>query len=132
MSLVIASQMDAGFNAALRAHGITAPMIEVPEDRPWAVADDADILIVRPSPAWREGRLDRPPEWPGRLKWVYIVSVGVDSYPRWLLDAPLVTCGRGFASDEIADYVIAAIYLQAKNLESVRARNPADWKQVPL
>lgn len=74
----------------------------------------------------------RPSLWPGRLKWVYSASAGVDFYPEWLLDAPLVTCGRGVASDEIADYVIAAIYAHAKNLEAVTVRSRADWKQAPL
>ncbi|PTQ07507.1 dehydrogenase [Sphingomonas oleivorans] len=133
MSLVIASQMEEGFNADLRAHRVKPIVIDVPEERPWEAANDADMLLVRPSPAWRGSRdRARPAAWPGRLKWVYSASAGVDFYPRWLLDAPIVSCGRGVASDEIADYVIAAIYAQAKNLEAVRARSLSDWKQAPL
>ena len=133
MSLVIASQMEAGFNAELRAQPSAPTVIAVSEDRPWEAANDADILLVRPTPAWRATRtLPSPSSWPGRLRWITSASVGVDFYPRWLLDAPLVTCGRGVASDEIADYVIAAIYAQAKNLDAVRARSPAEWKQSPL
>ncbi|QXQ05934.1 dehydrogenase [Sphingosinicellaceae bacterium] len=132
-SLVIASQMEAGFNAALRAQPSAPTVIAVSEAHPWEAANDADVLLVRPSPAWRETRgRPRPDAWPGRLQWVYSASVGIDFYPRWLLDAPLVTCGRGVASDEIADYAIAAIYAHAKNLEAVRARSPAEWKQAPL
>jgi len=56
----------------------------------------------------------------------------VDFYPPWLLRAPLVTCGRGVASEEIADYVIAAIYAHSKNLEGVRVRSREAWKQQPL
>ena len=63
---------------------------------------------------------------------MYSGSVGVDFYPRWLLEAPLVSCGRGVASDEIADYVISAIYHHAKNLEAVRARSLDEWRQAPL
>lgn len=130
MSLVIASQMDAGFNDSLRDR---AMLLDVPDDAPWSVANDADVLFVRPTATWRGSHhLARPVEWPGRLRWVFSASVGVDFYPPWLLDAPLVTCGRGIASDEIADYVIAAIYARAKNLEAVRARALADWKQAPL
>jgi phosphoglycerate dehydrogenase-like enzyme len=133
MSVIIASQMEDGFNAELRAHASGPTVIGAPEDTPWDAAPEADVLLVRPSPAWRNNRqAPRPPSWPGRLKWVYSASVGVDFYPPWLLEAPLVTCGRGVASEEIADYVIAAIYLQAKNLEQVRARSLADWKQAPL
>jgi phosphoglycerate dehydrogenase-like enzyme len=133
MSLVIASQMEDGFNAGLRAHPIGPTVIGVSEARPWEAANDADVILVRPSPPWRGARSEpRPAAWPGRLKWVYSASAGVDFYPRWLLDAPLVTCGRGVSSDEIADYVIAAIYLQAKDLERFRARGLAEWKQAPL
>ncbi|MGI4879581.1 MAG: NAD(P)-dependent oxidoreductase [Janthinobacterium lividum] len=130
MSLVIASQMEPGFNDSLRAR---ATVVDVPDDAPWSVANDADIMLVRPTPAWRGNRgLVRPAGWPGRLRWVFSASVGVDFYPPWLLDAPLVTCGRGIAADEIADYVVAAIYARSKDLEAVRARSLAEWKQAPL
>lgn len=130
MSLIIASQMEPGFNERLRAR---ATLLDVPDDAPWSVANDADVLLVRPTPAWRGNRgLARPAGWPGRLRWVFSASVGVDFYPPWLLDAPLVTCGRGVASDEIADYVVAAIYAQTKDLDSVRARSLAEWKQTSL
>jgi len=133
MSLVIASQMEEGFDADLRAHASRPTVIKPSEVEPWAAADDADILLIRPTPAWRGNRqAPRPRAWPGKLQWVYSASAGVDFYPPWLLDAPLVTCGRGVASDEIADYVIAAIYLQAKDLERVRAKSLAEWKQAPL
>jgi phosphoglycerate dehydrogenase-like enzyme len=133
MSLVIASQMEEAFDADLRAHTSRPTIIKPSEAEPWAAADDADILLIRPTPAWRGNRhIPRPKAWPGKLRWVYSASAGVDFYPRWLLDAPLVTCGRGVASDEIADYVIAAIYLQAKDLEAVRARSLAEWRQSPL
>jgi len=133
MGLVIASQMEADFNASLRAHPTGPTVVGVPEARPWEAANDADVMLVRPSPPWRGAREGpRPAAWPGRVKWVYSASVGVDFYPRWLLEAPLVTCGRGVASEEIADYVIAAVYLQAKDLERVRARSLAAWRQAPL
>ncbi|CAN5251258.1 D-isomer specific 2-hydroxyacid dehydrogenase family protein [soil metagenome] len=133
MSLVIASQMEEGFNAQLRLHPLAPTLVAAPEVEPWSTAADADVLITRPSPAWRGAKNQpRPPGWPGRLKWIYSASAGVDFYPPWLLEAPIVTCGRGVASEEIADYVIAAIFLQAKDLEAVRARSPAQWINVPL
>lgn len=133
MPLVIASQMEAAFNARLRTHPIRPAVVDVSEERPWEAAQEADLLLVRPSPAWQIMKASaRPAAWPGRLKWVYSASVGVDFYPRWLLDAPLVTCGRGVASQEIADYVIAAIYAHSKDLEAVRARSPAQWQQASL
>lgn len=133
MSLVIASQLEPVINAQLASHPIRPQIIDVPEGAPWDIADSADVLIVRPSPAWRGNHhLSRPDVWPGRLRWVYSASVGVDFYPSWLLDAPIVSCGRGVASDEIADYVIAAIYAHAKNLARVTVTSRADWQPASL
>lgn len=132
MSLVIASQLEADFNHSLAQHPSRPVIIDVSEDEPWSAASEADVLLVRPSPAWKRPPDIRPLSWPGRLKWVYSASAGVDFYPSWLLDAPLVTCGRGVASEEIADYVVAAIYAHAKNLEAVTARSRAEWVQRPL
>lgn len=133
MPLVVASQFDDAFNDKLRTHELKPRVIPVPEDAPWSVARDADVLFVRPSPVWSSNRSSAKPDiWPGRLKWILSGSAGVDWYPRWLLDAPVVTCGRGIASVEIADYVIAAIYHQAKDLEGARARSLAEWAYRPL
>ncbi len=133
MSLVIASQMEEGFNTQLRALPSAPEIVRVPEDRPWRVPRQADVLLIRPALAWGRARgSPRPADWPGRLRWVYASSVGIDFYPSWLLDAPLVTCGRGVASDEIADYALAAIYLYTKNLDGVRVRAPTAWKGVVL
>jgi phosphoglycerate dehydrogenase-like enzyme len=133
MSLVIASQMEELFNEQLRTHASAPTVISVPEERPWEAANDADLLLIRPSLHWRRLKsLSRPVEWPGRLKWVYSASVGVDFYPSWVLEAPLVTCGRGVASAEIADYVIAAIYAHSKNLDAISVHHPSEWISTPL
>ncbi len=133
MTLVIASQLEPQFNEALRQLPLRPDVIDVPEAEPWAVAGDADVLLVRPTPVWKQShKAPRPDLWPGRLRWIYSASTGVDYYPRWLLEAPLVTCGRGIAADEIADYVLSAIYHRAKDLEGARVRSLAEWRQIPL
>ncbi|NYI23607.1 dehydrogenase [Sphingobium indicum] len=132
MSLIIASQLDSDFNRSLGLHPSAPTLIDVAEDEPWTAAREADILLIRPSPAWRQSARIRPDIWPGRLKWVYSASAGVDFYPGWLLEAPLVTCGRGVASEEIADYVIAAIYAHAKNLQAAEAHSREQWIPRPL
>ena len=48
MGLVIASQMEADFNASLRAHPTGPTVVGVPEARPWEAANDADVMLVRP------------------------------------------------------------------------------------
>jgi phosphoglycerate dehydrogenase-like enzyme len=131
MSLVIASQMDEAFNARLRAHASRPAVVSASGMQPWTEALDAEVFLVAPVASWLPAP-PRPPGWPGRLRWICCASTGVDFYPDWMLDAPVVTCARGVASDEIADYVIAAIYLQAKDLDRFRARRLEDWKPAAL
>lgn len=133
-SLVIASQLEPEINAALARLPSAPRLIPVPDGEPWQAAREADVLIVRPGPDWRAARGRAAPrgEWPGRLRWVFSASAGIDFYPPWLLEAPLVTCARGTASDEIADYVVAAIYQHTKNLDAVRVHDPDDWRFQPL
>jgi phosphoglycerate dehydrogenase-like enzyme len=133
LSLIIASQMEQVFNDQLRTHASAPTVISVPEERPWEAANDADLMLIRPSLQWRQLKTrSRPAEWPGRLKWVYSASVGIDFYPSWVLQAPLVTCGRGVASAEIADYVMAAIYAVSKDLHAVSVHHASEWKPASL
>lgn len=133
MSLVVASQLGPEFDAELAALPFDPKIVSVNGDEPWRVADEADVLVVRPSPQWQAMRGKPVPSgWPGRLRWVFSASTGIDTYPAWLLDAPLVTCGRGTASDEIADYVMAAIYQRSKNLDAVTVRSAAEWRVQSL
>jgi len=134
VSLIIASQLEPEFNEAIERLPFAPKVIPAPAGAPWEAANDADVLIIRPGLDWRGVRDTAKPAglWPGRLRWVLSASAGIDFYPPWLLDAPLVTCGRGTASDEIADYVISAIYLHTKDLEGARARSAAQWQYKPL
>ncbi|KQM19002.1 NAD(P)-dependent oxidoreductase [Novosphingobium sp. Leaf2] len=132
MSLIIASQFDAAFNQELAQHPSRPVIVSAAPDAPWTAANDADVLLAAPTPAWLARPAPRPDVWPGRLQWVYCGSAGVDFYPEWLLDAPLVTCGRGVASDEIAEYVIAAIFAQAKGLDAATIHARGDWRQRSL
>jgi len=133
MSFTIASQLEPSINEALASHPARPTVIPAPEDEPWRAAADADVLVVRPSPAWAPAKAAPAPSiWPGRLRWVCSASAGIDFYPGWLLDGPLVSCARGTASEEIADYVLAAIYRQAKDFDSVAPRGPQDWRYSQL
>jgi hypothetical protein len=65
MSLVIASQLEPDFNAALAQLPIRPTLIPVPDGQPWQAARDADVLIVRPGADWRAAR-HRGPKGCGR------------------------------------------------------------------
>ncbi|MEY4581395.1 MAG: hypothetical protein RL701_6098 [Pseudomonadota bacterium] len=132
-NVVIASQLEPAVNELLRAHPSQPTVIGVPEQRPWEVASDVDIMLIKPAPAWKgHGYTAAPAGWPGRVRWVFSSTTGVDFYPRWLLGSSPLCCARGVASEEIAEYVIAAILAQAKDLDVIRVRSLADWKPTTL
>lgn len=96
------------------------------EEAPWQVGD-ATILVTGPSAAWRQAPATPPEGWPFNLEWVQIASSGVDGFPAWLFDVPEVTTGRGVTAEAIADYVLAAILDDVKNLSSRQAHGPEDY-----
>lgn len=130
VSLVIASQLDAATNDIIRAHPSAPTVVVPPVDAPWTIADQADVLFAWPSPAWR-GQAARPVGWPGSLRWVQSATAGMDYYPAWLLDAPIVTCARGVSSEAIAEYVLAAILAAAKSFHAFHPQGPDEWRPAP-
>lgn len=129
---IIASPLGETFEARLRAIDPRIDVMELPAANPWSVAGQADMILAFMS-TWKPGIGSPPPaDWPGRVRWLYSLSTGVEGYPRWIYKAPLVTCGRGVAAEEIAEYAIAAILHRTKNLSGIRARGPGDWQQKPL
>lgn len=134
MRLTVASQMGADFDALVAAHPLVGEVVPIPLDQlPLEeVARTADAFIVRPAPIWKGiGGSDRPAQWPGRLRWIQSVSAGVDYYPDWLGDVPWYSCGRGAASEQIADYVIGALYAHVKNFPELAVSAHEDWKPRP-
>lgn len=133
MGLTIVSQFGEALDSAIAALPCVGSVVVAPAEAPWHAAQQADVLLVHPLSVWRKARNMPPPEgWPGCLRWVLSGSTGVDAYPRWLLDAPLFSCGRGLAVDTIADYVIAAVFLHSKNLQTVTVNAPEQWGPMPL
>lgn len=106
----------------------------LPQDNLWSPPDDAEIMIAQ------AGRingvlvknLDRPKGWPHNLKWLHLRSTGLDDYPSWVKEVPLLTTSRGQAA-AISEYVMAAILAHEKQIPEIFAtRSPADWKMRPL
>jgi len=99
----------------------------------WEVPPDATVLVAVPA---RGGNVvvpqNRPPGWPGKLRWVQAVSAGVDQYPPWMFDVPLVTCGRGTSSGAIAEYVLAALLSVVKSLDEIWINDAAQWQPRAL
>ena len=132
MRPLIVNQIGPEVTAALSAHPARPLVREVAPDRePWLVSD-ADVLITGPHPAWLDAPDAGPSGWPGRLRWVQTASAGIDWMPRWMLDGPVVTCGRGHSAVPIAEYVLTAMLLHEKRLDAISIRSRDDWTRHAL
>lgn len=133
MNLTIVSQFGESLDEVISKQWFAGAVKAAAANAPWEAACSADIFLVNPSPQWKAAKnMPPPPGWPGRLRWVMSASAGVDGYPPWLLDVPLFTCGRGLATGNIADYVIAAVFQHSKNLAAVTVTEPQQWRLMPL
>ncbi|MBC3917969.1 dihydrofolate reductase [Undibacterium sp. CY18W] len=129
--LIVASQFDPRVNqllaqrTGLAVHDVPlGPLTELPPG--------ADVLFVLPAPNGQT-LLQTPAPWGwDKVRWVQLASVGIDYYPDWLFDGPVVTSARGTASIAIAEYVLAAIFSAAKRIPDIWLKQAADWRRLSL
>jgi phosphoglycerate dehydrogenase-like enzyme len=110
--ITIASSLPTIQNEFLRKHE-SAPGVFELTATPWIVPAEADALFTFQT-QWREAPRERPDGWPFNLKWVQVGSAGVDTFPEWIHDVPLVTRGQGIQAPLIAEYVIGALFAHEK------------------
>lgn len=135
-TLTIASQLDAPVNQAVRERlaqrypGIK--LVEVPTGVPSDVPPEATILFARPiNIRGYQAPIMPPPGWPYGLKWIQLISSGLDAYPAWLFDEVPVATARGSASDIIAEFVLASVFAYNKRLPELWKQD-ADWHLTEL
>jgi phosphoglycerate dehydrogenase-like enzyme len=133
-SLVIAHQLPPAFAQAF-GQALPAGVVlhGLPPDAAWDVPEDAAIFLPVPP---RGGNVivpsEKPAGWPRNLRWIHTASAGIDEYPPWIFDVPLVTCGRGTNSAPIAEYVIAALLAVEKQLDTLFIQDATAWKPRAL
>lgn len=128
--LIIASQFGSAVNAQLAARA-GVPVRDVPAG-PLRAQLDADVLFALPAPKGQSLKdAPAPPDW-ASVRWVQLASSGIDYYPDWLFDGPVVTSARGTASSAIAEYVLAAILTAAKDMPAIWLKGAADWRRSEL
>lgn len=88
----------------------------------WDVPNTAQALIAIPPRGIPQP--EKPSGWPGNLRWVQAVSAGVDEFPPWIFDAPVVTCGRGATSIPLAEFVIASLLAVEKRFSEIWLTDP--------
>jgi phosphoglycerate dehydrogenase-like enzyme len=131
--LVIASQFDSQVNARLAALA-GLPVLDL-EPGVLRTAPAADVLFVLPPPKGAvpaRAAAEQPLDWPSRVRWVQLASVGIDYYPAWLFNGPVVTSARGTASDAIAEYALAAIFSAAKQMPDIWLNDASQWRRMSL
>ncbi|RMO77641.1 D-isomer specific 2-hydroxyacid dehydrogenase family protein [Pseudomonas syringae group genomosp. 3] len=134
--LVIASQLDDDFNEVIRQRlALTHPqasVIGVPAGVPSDLPADVSVLLARPiNVRGYEAPASPPPGWPYGLKWIQVVSSGIDFYPAWLFDGPPVSTSRGSAAENIAEFSLAAIFAAAKHLPDIWVHD-SQWNFTAL
>ncbi|WP_133170152.1 NAD(P)-dependent oxidoreductase [Kumtagia ephedrae] len=124
---VIVNHLDAGFGRLVAAHPSQPVVVDdLSPAEPWRIDPEADILVTRMLPGW--SRTPAGHAFPDALKWVQVLSTGVETYPPRLMQGRLVTCGRGLNAVPIAEFVFAAMLRIERGLEQTRARAEADWR----
>lgn len=128
---MIASQLDSRFNALLRDHLPGVEVLPLPRGVPLDLPRQASVLLAAPHADLRDANRP-PPGWPFGLGFVQLVSSGVDTFPRWLLDSLPVASARGVTADSLAEFALAAMFAAAKQLPSVWIDTPSQWQPRPL
>jgi phosphoglycerate dehydrogenase-like enzyme len=127
-TVLIAHQLPEAFQPLLAGLSGGVAFQALPPATAWEVPANAEILFAVPP---RGGNVvvpvQKPPGWPGRLRWLHTVSTGVDEFPPWVFDVPNVTCGRGSNSVAIAEFTLAALLAQEKHLPDIWVNSAETW-----
>ena len=127
--VTIASQFGDDFDQKLRAARPDVEVIPLPRVLTWPLPAKADILLAIPVSAQVRAQ-PQPEGWPFGLRWVQLISVGLNNYPPWMLRGPLVTTAHGTSSQTIADFALACVLQHALRLPDRRVRSPEGWRHV--
>lgn len=131
-ALRVVSQLPEPFTATIAGGVAGIDITHIPRGVPNAVPDNARILLAAPFSRPGDLPAQRPKGWPFNIDWIQLVSVGIDFYPPWLFDGPVVTSARGSSSVALAEFALAAIFAEAKCLPEIWIDGPDRWASTPL
>lgn len=130
--LQVATQLDETFNVHFADHAGDVELITVPRGVPERLPETAPVLIAAPFRRAGDPAPSAPPGWPFGLKWIQLVSVGIDFYPDWLFEGPVVTTARGSSAVALAEFSLAAILGAAKRFPDIWVHSAEDWAFRPI
>lgn len=125
--LVIASQLPAPVNAQLAALLPQARIVPIAPGAPQDLPPEVSILFATPMKIKGQAVPDEAPVgWPWNLRWVQLMSSGIDAYPPWLFELPVATA-RGSSAAAIAEFALAAIFAAAKQFPGIWLQDASQW-----
>jgi phosphoglycerate dehydrogenase-like enzyme len=66
------------------------------------------------------------------IRWVHVLSTGVDGFPFELMDDRVLTCSRGASAIAISEFVLGAMLAFEKQLPEQWISGPELWRDAPL
>jgi phosphoglycerate dehydrogenase-like enzyme len=131
--LTVLSQLDETFNTALALYAGDVDIITVPRGPPAVLPRAAEVFVAAPFRRAGGALPPAPPAgWPYDLRWVQLVSVGIDFYPEWLFQGPVVTSARGSSAVALAEFALASILGAAKRFPDIWIDRAERWAATPL
>src|SRR5687767_7269733 len=106
----VASQLGEEGTDLLRQRLPDVEFIVIPQAPPSDLPMDVRMMIAVPTMEQGSGFPPRPQGWPFGLESIQLITVGLDLYPEWYFDGPVVLGARGLGSSSIAEYVLALIF----------------------
>jgi phosphoglycerate dehydrogenase-like enzyme len=125
---VVVSQWGEAIDATLRERLPELEVVSIPRGVPQGIPSHPHALLALPMKVDPPSDRQPPDGWPQGLRWVQLASVGIDNYPRWLLEAPLVTTANGTSSEVIAEFALACILAANKSLPERWIASPEQWR----
>nr|WP_246889686.1 D-isomer specific 2-hydroxyacid dehydrogenase family protein [Pseudomonas protegens] len=106
-------------------------VLSLPRGLPCGLPADIEVLLAAPHADFRNAPVP-PAGWPFGLRFVQLVTSGLDYFPRWLFQDLPVASARGSTAESIAEFALAAIFAAAKQLPQVWIERAEHWQQRPL
>jgi phosphoglycerate dehydrogenase-like enzyme len=131
--IVIASQLTEQFHTGFLAAVSNVEIVPIKRGPAPMPPPEAEVMFG--SPFHRTGADNKyppPPGWPFGLKWIQLISAGVDHYPGWLFGGPPVTSARGVSSLALAEFALGAIFAATKRMPDIWIHEHAAWKTLRL
>jgi len=132
MTLVVGAVLPEAALSLLRSMVPGADIRSISWDLDRDVTEDMDAIVVPPSYEIGTRDTPRPGGWPFNLRWVQLLSAGLDGYPAWVFDGPVVTSARGVNAVPVAEFAMAAMLAHAKRLPEIWLRDAGSWRYQTL